>query len=253
MVVVVPTNKSVESLKGLHLYHGAISNCSMRVRMTLIEKGLDWESHHIDLMKKENITDEYFGINPNGLVPTLVDNGVVHIESNDIIDYLDETYPEPSLRAENNDEMMEWLHLAAAIHVPACKPYVYATKIAARIRKSTEEQVKYDVLQKNEELKNFHAKHAGNKDFSTSDFDKAKAILGACFAKLEVTLEGRDWIMGDQFTLADISWIPLYFVIVGCGFSFEPYPNIRRWAAAFEDKESYLQGVLKWCPNFAEV
>ncbi|PSL19737.1 glutathione S-transferase family protein [Shimia abyssi] len=253
MVVIVPTNKSVEDFEGLHLYHGAISNCSMRVRMTLIEKGLDWESHHLDLKKKENITDVYFGINPNGLVPTLVDNGVVHIESNDIIDYLDDTYPKPSLRAENNEEMMEWLHLAAAIHVPACKPYVYATKMAAKIKKTPEEQAKYDALQKNQELKDFHGKHAGDKSFSTSDFDKAKAILGACFTKLEVTLEGRDWIMGDRFSLADISWIPLYFVIVGCGFSFENYPNIRRWAAAFEARESYQQGILKWCPDFSLV
>ena len=253
MVVIVPTNKSVEDLEGLHLYHGAISNCSMRVRMTLIEKGLDWESHHLDLKKKENITDEYFGINPNGLVPTLIDNGVVHIESNDIIDYLDETYPEPSLRAENNDEMMEWLHLAAAIHVPACKPYVYAMKMAAKIKKTAEEQAKYDALQKNDELKKFHSKHAGDKEFSTSDLDKAKAILGACFTKLEVTLEGRDWIMGDQFTLADISWIPLFFVIDGCGYDFSKYPNVQRWAASFAAKESYQQGVLKWCPDFSQV
>lgn len=253
MVVIIPTNKSVEEFEGLHLYHGAISNCSMRVRITLIEKGLEWESHHINLLKKENITDEYFGINPNGLVPTLVDNGVVHIESNDIIDYLDETYPEPSLRAEENDEMMEWLHLAAAIHVPACKPYVYATKIAPKIKKTQEEQAKYDSLQKNQELKEFHAKHAGEKSFQTSDFDKAKAILGACFTKLEVTLDGREWIMGDQFTLADISWIPLFFVIDGCGYDFGPYPNIRRWAASFQAKKSYQEGILKWCPDFSQV
>jgi GST-like protein len=253
MAVIVPTNKSVESLEGLHLYHGGISNCSMRVRMTLIEKGLEWESHHLDLKKKENITDDYFGINPNGLVPTLVDNGVVHIESNDIIDYLDETYATPSLRAADNDEMMEWLHLAAAIHVPACKPYVYATKIAPKLKKTAEEQAKYDALQKNEELKNFHAKHAGDKSFSTSDLDKATAILGACFAKLEMTLEGRTWIMGDQFTLADISWIPLHFVLLGCGYPFDKFPNINRWAASFGERESYQQGVLKWCPDFAKV
>ncbi len=253
MVVIVPTNKSVEAFEGLHLYHGAISNCSMRVRMTLIEKGLDWTSHHIDLKKKENISEAYFGINPNGLVPTLVDNGVVHIESNDIIDYLDETYPEPTLRAKHNDEMMEWLHLAAGIHVPACKPYVYATKIAERLKKTPEEQATYDALQKNRELKEFHAKHAGGKQFSTSDFDKAKAILGACFTKLDVTLETRDWIMGDKFTLADVSWIPLYFVIFGCGFSFDKYPNIRRWAAALEGRQSYKEGILKWCPDFSKV
>lgn len=254
MVVVVPTNKSVETLEGLHLYHGAISNCSMRVRMTLLEKGLDWESHHLDLKKKENISDDYFGINPNGLVPTLIDDGVVHIESNDIIDYLDTTYPEPSLRAADNEaEMMEWLHLAAAIHVPGCKPYVYAYKMAPKLKKTQEEQAKYDGLQKNEELKSFHAKHAGANAFSTSDLDKAKAILGACFAKLEMTLEGRTWIMGDQYTLADISWIPLHFVLLGCGYPFEKFPNITRWAASFAERESYQQGVLKWCPDFADV
>ena len=253
MAIIIPTNKSVESLEGLHLYHGGISNCSMRVRMTLIEKGLDWQSHHLDLKKKENISDEYFGINPNGLVPTLVDNGVVHIESNDIIDYLDETYAEPSLRAGNEDELKGWLQLAAAIHVPACKPYVYATKITPKVKKSAEEQARYDSLQKNEELKNFHAKHAGSKDFSTSDLDKATAILDACFFKLEKTLESRKWIMGDRYTLADISWIPLHFVLKGCGYPFERLPNISRWAGAFAEKDSFKKGVLLWCPDFAEV
>lgn len=253
MVVVVPKNKSVEGLKGLHLYHGDISNCSMRVRMTLIEKGLPWTSHHIDLRKKENISDAYFGINPNGLVPTLVDNGVVHIESNDIIDYLDRTYATPSLRASDNDAMMEWLHLAAAIHVPACKPYVYAYKMAAKIGKTEAEQAKYDALQQNEELKQFHAKHAGGNRFAASDLDKAKAILGACFTKLDVTLNGRTWIMGDRFTLADISWIPLYHVLVGCGYPFEKFNHITRWADSFRTRESYRQGILKWCPDFSLV
>lgn len=253
MVVIVPTSKSVESLKGIHLYHGDISNCSMRVRMTLIEKGLDWTSHHLDLKKKENISDEYFGINPNGLVPTLIDNGVVHIESNDIIDYLDEAYPEPSLRAPDNEGMLEWLRLAASIHVPAVKPYVYATKMQNKLKKTAEEQKKYDDLQQNDDLKRFHAKHAGSKAFGEEDIAKSKKMLEECFTKLENALDGRKWIMGDQFTLADISWIPLHFVLLGCGYPFEPYPNISRWASASREKESYQEGILKWCPDFSMV
>ena len=254
MAVIVPTDKSVETIKGIHLYHGDISNCSMRVRMTLIEKGLPWTGHHLDLKRKENISDAYFGINPNGLVPTLIDNGVVHIESNDIIDYLDETYPEPSLRAaDDEDGMLEWLRLAASIHVPAVKPYVYATKMQKKLKKTAEEQEKYDALQKNEELKEFHAKHAGGSEFGEQDVATARRILEECFARLEDTLDGRDWIMGDRFTLADISWIPLHFVLVGCGYPFENHPNISRWAAAFEDRESYRDGILKWCPDFSKV
>ena len=38
MPIVEPTNKSVLEYEGIHLYHGNISNCSMRVRMTLEEK-----------------------------------------------------------------------------------------------------------------------------------------------------------------------------------------------------------------------
>ena len=77
MPVIVPTNEEVLSYAGLHLFHSGVSNCSMRVRMVLEEKGLEWESHHLNILKKEHITPEYFGINPAGLVPTLVNDGVV--------------------------------------------------------------------------------------------------------------------------------------------------------------------------------
>ena len=254
MAVVVPTNKAVESLKGIHLYHGGISNCSMRVRMTLIEKGLDWTGYHLDLLKKENISDDYFGINPNGLVPTLIHDGVVHIESNEIIDYLDETFPEPSLRVdEHEDEMMEWLRLAGSIHVPAIKPYVYATMIAKKVKKTADEEKKYSELQSNEDLLNFHSKHAGDGAFSREDLARSMAILEDCFTKLDSSLDGRKWIMGDQYTLADISWIPVHFVLIGCGYPFENYPNIQRWAKDFQEKKSFQEGIIKWCPDFSKV
>ena len=92
MGVVTPKNKEVTALEGIHLYHGGMSNCSMRVRLTLEEKGLPWTSHHLDLRKAENITPEYFGIHPKGLVPALVHDGFVHIESTDIINYIDTTF-----------------------------------------------------------------------------------------------------------------------------------------------------------------
>lgn len=254
MAVVEPKNTAVESLEGLHLYHGDISNCSMRVRMTLEEKGLDWTSHHLDLKKKENISDDYFAINPNGLVPTLVHDGVVHIESNDIIDYLDKTFPEPALRAvDNEDEMLEWLRLAASIHLTGIKPYVYATMIQKKVKKTAEEEAKYNALQKNEDLKSFHSKHAGDKEMNVDELAEPKQILKDSFDKLEASLTGNDWIMGSQYTLADISWIPVHFVLVGCGYPFENYPNITRWAEAFKARDSYKKGILEWCEDFSKV
>ncbi len=254
MAKITPTNKSVASFKGLHLYHGDISNCSMRVRMTLTEKSLDWTSHHIDLMKKEQISDEYFGINPNGLVPTLVHDGVVHIESNDIIDYLDQTFPNPPLRVKETEAvLLEWLRLAGSIHLTGLKPYVYGRKLQPKLKKTQAEEDKYKTLQTNEDLKEFHSKHSGAKTLGGEDIAKAEAILNDCFRKLDVSLEGNSWIMGEQFTLADISWIPVHFVLVGCGYPFEDYPNVSRWVEAVKSRPSYHEAITKWCSDFSKV
>ena len=95
MPKVEPENDAVRALTGFHLYHAGWSNCSMRVRMVLEEKGQEWTSHHLDIRKGEHISAEYFGIHPKGLVPALVHDGEVWIESNDIIEYLDEERIKP--------------------------------------------------------------------------------------------------------------------------------------------------------------
>src|SRR5204863_9569893 len=73
--------------KGVHVLHFMGSSCSQKVRVFLNVKGIPWESHHVDLMANENFRPWFLGINPRGLVPVLVHDGAVHIESNDIIAY----------------------------------------------------------------------------------------------------------------------------------------------------------------------
>ena len=78
-------SSEAQGLEGLHLYHFVLSNCSQRVRFALEEKGLDWESHHVDIPSNAHLTPAYQQINPNAVVPTLVHDGQVILESNDII------------------------------------------------------------------------------------------------------------------------------------------------------------------------
>ena len=58
---------------------------------------MQWKSHPIDLVGGANFTPWYLGINPRGLVPALVHDGAVHIESNDIVQYLEAKFPVPRL------------------------------------------------------------------------------------------------------------------------------------------------------------
>jgi len=80
------------------LYHNDMSVCAQKVRMTLSEKRLEWQSHHLDLRAGDQQKPEYVKLNPNAVVPTLVDDGAVIIESTVICEYLDDAYPEPNLR-----------------------------------------------------------------------------------------------------------------------------------------------------------
>jgi glutathione S-transferase len=253
-VIVTPTNNSVTELKGLHLYHADMSNCSMRVRMVLKEKDLPWTSHHLDLRKKEAVTPEYFGIHPQGLVPTLVHDGVVHIESNDIIEYLDATFPEPPLQPDVPDErekMRDWLRTATEIHLPAVKTVIYTRKIGKVLRKNPEEDAKYRALQRDPELLAFHAAATSGNGLPQENVDKAEATLFALFDKVEAELSAHQWLVGDKFSLADISWVPLHFTLIGVAFPFEErYPRVTAWADKIRERPSFQEGILRWCAKF---
>ena len=249
---IVPTNNmQVKALKGLHLYHAGISNCAMRVRMTLEEKGLPWESHHIDITKKENLTEEYFSIHPKGLVPALVEDGVVIIESDDIIDYLDKTYPNPPLRPSDEKQletMYYWLHLAPEIHVKAVKTFIYIKRMQGKMSKSKEEGELYQKLQKDPELLEFHGKVSSGA-FTDADLAKAERILHEHFSAADLRLSKSKYLIGDQFTLADIAWSPLYFTLKEMtDLDLKDYNHLRRWAEDLEERPSYKTAILDWWP-----
>lgn len=81
----------------LTLYHGDTSVCSVKVRLGLAEKGLNWNSELLSLLKGEQHSPKYLEINPNGVVPTLIDDGNTISESSVILEYVDELLSKISL------------------------------------------------------------------------------------------------------------------------------------------------------------
>ena len=249
MPKITPQNKTVLDLEGLHLYHAGWSNCSMRVRMTLEEKGLSWTSHHLDTRNGEHITPEYFGINPNGLVPTLVDDGDVWIESSDIIRYLDEIYPEPRLAPCDDaglEKLSEWMSLASTIHVTAVKTYIYSSRAENKRRQTAAEFEKYRNLQTNKELLAFHTRSSSDIGFTDRDRRNAKQLLHDAFSRLDICLGEHRWLAGNDYSLADITWVPLHFTLERAGFAFDVYENVMTWALSIAARPSFKHAVVKW-------
>ncbi len=81
----------------MQLYNYFRSSASYRVRIALALKGLDYDYMPVHLLKNEQLGPAFAQISPAGLVPVLQDGDKLLTQSIAIIEYLDETHPEPSL------------------------------------------------------------------------------------------------------------------------------------------------------------
>jgi maleylpyruvate isomerase len=99
----------------MKLYNFFRSGTSHRLRIALNLKGLDYEYLPIDLRSEQHLGDEYRALNPQGLVPALVDNGRVLIQSPAIIEWLEERYPTPPLLPSDPEARARVRALAAIV------------------------------------------------------------------------------------------------------------------------------------------
>ena len=81
----------------LELYHHGSSACAAKVRFALAEKRLTWSSRYVDILKGEQFAPEFLALNPKAVVPVLVHDGAVIVESTVICEYLEEAFPATSI------------------------------------------------------------------------------------------------------------------------------------------------------------
>lgn len=237
-------------LKGLHLYFAAQSNCSSRVRLQLAEKGLSWTGHHFDLLKRETIDPAYFAINPRGLVPTLVHDGKVIIESGDIMLYLEEQFPEPGFVPDEPADraaMEDWVRRSHEQHVAAVKTFAYIRMNARAAAKSPEEVALYYQLQTDREMIEFHSKHdlPGN-SFSAEDEQRAIATIEAVLAEMRGRIEATGWLAGPDYSLADMAWATSWRTWDRAGYPLEKHPVVGEWFARIEARPAWQEIAKLW-------
>jgi len=99
----------------MKLYGFFRSGTSHRLRIALRLKGLGVEYVPVDLRTGQHLTDEYKALNPQGLVPALVHQGRVLIQSPAIIEWLEERYPTPALIPADIDDRARVRAMAAIV------------------------------------------------------------------------------------------------------------------------------------------
>ena len=196
----------------LKLYHFWSSTCSRRVRICLAEKKLEWASHHVDILgRHENLEDWYVKLNPNNVVPTLDHDGRIVIESNFIMEYLDDVFPQVPLRPADfweRAQMRLWMDKFEHIVHSNVNKISYNRRIAPTMGKTPREVHLKNIMQvanlsrREEKLRRLD--HGISKEEEAS----AEARLTEVMDEMEVALKKNAWLTGASFSLADISMAP---------------------------------------------
>lgn len=251
MGIYASTSAEAKGLRGLHLYHFVGSNCSQRVRIALEEKGLAWTSHHLNLAANEHATPAYREINPNGVVPTLVHDGRVYIESNDIIAYLDEAFPEPRLSPADPQErkaMEERIAEAGAIQ-PAIKALSHERLFKPFRKVGPAEIERIEAALGNRELVAFLRDYAEDGAAWRARVTRAEQEMDAALTRLERTLEAAPWLSGRAFGLADVSWLVNLHRLSQAQYPLEAFPRLAGWHQRLLARPSFRRAVLDWRPD----
>jgi len=194
----------------LQLYSAPTPN-GVKVSIMLEELGLPYEAHYVDIGANESWTPEFLSLNPNGKIPAILDpNGpggmpLPLFESGAILVYLGEKAgqllpADPAGRYQT----IQWVFFQMANVGPMFGQVGFFYKFAGREYEDKRPLKRY--------------------------VDESRRLLGV----LDNRLEGREWIMGNEYTIADISllgWVRnvVGFYEAGDLVEFDRLKNVPAW------------------------
>ncbi len=258
--------REVLGWKGVHVLHFMGSSCSQKLRIFLDLKKIPWQSHPIDLPGYENMQPWFLGINPRGLVPVLVDNGAVHIESNDIIQYLEKKFPTPKLiPVGHENEVAALLKHEDDLHLdlrtlsfrfvfalpgppkPAVALESYAANGTGTVggAKDHEKDVQIEFWQR-----------AAKEGFTEERARASARKFRDEFEKLDRTLATQPHLMGDDLSVLDIAWFIYEHRLTLAGYPFARlHPHVHAWAEKLRAMPEFAKevGQLRHSPEQLEA
>ncbi len=247
--------REVLGWKGVHVFHFFLSSCSQKLRIFLNLKGIEWQPHPIDLSKNENLTEWFLGINPRGLLPVLVHDGAVHIESNDIITYLDRAFPKVKLIPRGHEsEVASLLKHEDELHMDLrglSFRFVFAPpgppKSPADLERyghtgSGTVGGKSDRTAIGEQIDFWkaYAEHG----YTDEAARKSAQTFRRAFDELDERLAGKPYLLGDKLTVLDVAWFIYVNRLMLADYPLERlHPRLAAWFADLIARPEFAKEV----------
>lgn len=230
----------------LVLYDSPGSPCARRVRITLLEKGLAWDTVVVDLSRMEQKKPEYLRINPNGVVPTLVHDAHAVYESNVITEYLDDVFPEVPLYPKDPWERAQvklWQSFELSL-AKDYRPMMYQRLLGPMVRLTRTLDEALEIARRsttNPFDLEWERKVWSLTVLTPEEESSLAARLYRRVEVLEAALASSDFLVGDRFTQAEISVFPRLrmYPFVQLPIAEQRYPRVAAWMARLEQRSSF--------------
>ena len=193
----------------LALYHfGPVAN-SLTPLLGLLEKGLAFDNRRLDSRKWEHHYPAFRRWSPGGMVPVLVHDDRAVLESSVINEYLDDAFPEPPLRPADHYARAGMRVLVKYVDEYFCPALtVLGAHGAASFASKTdraEAARRLEAMPDREVRRKWERVFRGG--YSDGELAEARGKLARAAERMEAELaDGRPWLVGDDYSLADIKW-----------------------------------------------
>jgi ganglioside-induced differentiation-associated protein 1 len=243
----------------LVLYHHGSSACAAKVRFALTEKGLPWESRYVDILRGEQFAPAYLALNPKAVVPTLVHDGAVVVESTVICEYVEDFFPGNPLYPSSPLErarVREWTKAVDEELHPACSAITYVVShrhtilragglgsFEAFVARGANEGMaartqKWQWIQ--------HGLEA------PGAADKIR-LYDAYLHKMEGALASSEWLVGERFSMADVAMAPYVNRLAALSMAGlwrnGRLPRVEGWFARVSARPTFEPAFVEWLPG----
>ena len=231
----------------LVLYEHSTSVCAIKVRLTMLEKGIDYESRFVDLRRGDQFDPEYRKIHPGAVVPALVHDGQTILESSVIQYYLEDAFPEPRLMPEDPVARYRVRLLMKTIDDPVHPATGLLTHaIAFRKDYRTPEAIEARMAKVPDPRRRARQRAVYEQGLGASLAVDAVRDMEAAFARMDETLAHGPWLGGDLYSLADSAATPYANRMNDLGlFDIwgERYARVADWFDRIRARPSYRTGI----------
>ncbi len=252
----------------LELSHNNMSVCAQKVRLVLAEKGIEAVEHHLSLRAGDQQQPDYVRLNPKAVVPTLVHDGAVVVESTVIAEYLDEVFAAPPLRpadAAGRARMRAWAKRPDERIHAACSTVSNGIAFRHQWLARGAAELERIIERTPDPERRAWRREIVDKGVESRQFGDAIRAYDKLLADMEKALAGATWLAGEAYTLADVGITPYVnrLAMLRLERMWDARPNVADWyervrarpnfAAAIEayDEDSYLtlmakEGEAQW-------